>query len=280
MRRRHGGTVAHGSERRAGPLLDTTVRTVATDPLTILHEVADAVRVAFERSTDRGPGHAHPGQYAFDVVADDAALAILRRHGFGILSEESGLEPGRRDEVVVIDPIDGSTNASRGIPWFATAMCVVDGDGPRVALVADQASGRRYWAVRGEGAYLDGAPLAVTDCADVATAIVAVNGLPPAPLGTRQMRMLGAAALDIALVASGAVDAYVDCAVEAHGAWDYLAAALICREAGGVVIDAFDRDLVVLDHAARRTPVAAATAPLAQALAARRRDYAGGSPGA
>ena len=64
--------------------------------------------------------------------------------GLGVLSEESEFEPGTTGEVVVIDPIDGSTNASRGLPWFATAMCVVDADGPAVALVVepgDRASG-------------------------------------------------------------------------------------------------------------------------------------------
>jgi fructose-1,6-bisphosphatase/inositol monophosphatase family enzyme len=256
------------------------VRVVATDSLSLLHEVADAVAVAFAASTDRGPAGGHPGQYSFDVVADDVALDVLRSAGYGVLSEESGMERGRRDEVVVIDPIDGSTNASRGIPWYATALCVVDADGPAVALVADQASGRRWWAVRGSGARVDDMPLRVSGCTDVAAAIVGLNGIPPVHLGQRQSRMLGAAALDISLVAAGSLDAYVDCAVEAHGVWDYLGAALICREAGGVVIDAFGRPLAVLDHAARRTPVAAASMELATVLAARRRGYADQPPGA
>ena len=259
---------------------DTTVRAVATDPLFLLHEVADAVAAAFAASTDRGPAGGHPGQYSFDVVSDDAALEVLRRAGYGVLSEESGMERGTRDEVVVIDPIDGSTNASRGIPWFATSLCIVDADGPAVALVADQASGRRWWAVRGSGAQVDGRTLRVSGCTDVAQAIVGLNGIPPVHLGQRQSRMLGAAALDISLVAGGSLDAYVDCAVQAHGVWDYLGATLICREAGGTVIDAFGRALEVLDHAARRTPVAAASAELASVLAARRRGYAEPPPGA
>ena len=58
---------------------------------------------------------------------------------------------------------------------------------------------------------------------------------------------------------------------DAHGVWDYLAASLICAEAGVRVVDAAGRDLVVLDHAARRTPVAAATPELLDALLAIRR---------
>jgi myo-inositol-1(or 4)-monophosphatase len=72
-------------------------------------------------------------------------------------------------------------------------------------------------------------------------------------------------------VASGTLDGYLDCSWSAHGPWDYLGGLLVCTEAGAVVADAEGRDLVALDHDARRTPVAAATpALLEEALAARR----------
>ena len=64
---------------------------------------------------------------------------------------------------------------------------------------------------------------------------------------------------------------------DAHGVWDYLAGALICAEAGVPVVDALGRDLAVLDHDARRTPVAAATPELLEALLARRREIATGA---
>ena len=93
----------------------------------------------------------------------------------------------------------------------------------------------------------------------------------PGPLGWRQFRALGAAALDLCLVASGGLDGYVDCSRDAHGPWDYLGGMLICLEAGGAVADAEDRDLVSVEHADRRTPLAAATpALLAEVVAARR----------
>lgn len=74
--------------------------------------------------------------------------------GVAVLSEESGTS-GTADSAVtvVIDPIDGSTNASRGLPWWSTTLCAVDAAGPWVGLVHDHASGTRYWAVRGKGAY-------------------------------------------------------------------------------------------------------------------------------
>ncbi|MEY4371348.1 MAG: hypothetical protein RL219_117, partial [Actinomycetota bacterium] len=98
------------------------------DRLSLLHEVADAVGAAFARVTDLGPSGRREGQYALDVVANEAALPLLRAAGYGVLSEESEFEPGSNGAVVVIDPIDGSTNASRGLPWYATALCVVDDD--------------------------------------------------------------------------------------------------------------------------------------------------------
>ena len=68
------------------------------------------------------------------------------------------------------------------------------------------------------------------------------------------------------------LDGYVDCSVDPHGPWDYLGGLLVCHEAGAVVVDAAGRDLVVLDHAARRTPLAAATPALLDEVVAARRS--------
>jgi myo-inositol-1(or 4)-monophosphatase len=184
---------------------------------------------------------------------------VLDGAGCGVLSEESGGHHLDRDVVVVVDPVDGSTNASRGIPWFATSLCAVDGSGPRAALVVNQATGTAFEAVRGKGARLDGRPIRPSAAKELQQSVVGLSGFPPRYLGWKQYRALGAAALDLSLVASGALDAYVDCSRGAHGPWDYLGGALICREAGAFVVDAQGRDLVVLEHDARRTPVAAAT---------------------
>lgn len=240
------------------------------DRLDLLHSVADAVASAMAEITDYGPSGARDGQYALDIAADDAALAVLRTTGMGVLSEESGFVPGRIGETVVIDPIDGSTNASRGVPYFATALCVVDSDGPATALVANQATGERYWATRGGGAFCDGVPIRPSSCTELSDAMVGLNGLPPQPLGYRQCRVLGAVALDMCLVAAGVLDGYVDCVDSAHGVWDYLASVLICREAGAKVADLHGRELAVFDHAARRTPIVGSTPELFAQLTASR----------
>jgi myo-inositol-1(or 4)-monophosphatase len=163
---------------------------------------------------------------------------------------------------VVVDPIDGSTNASRGVPWYATSLCLVDPDGPAVALVVDQASGVRFSAARGGGAWCGEQPLSPSACASLAEAIVGISGPPPLAAGWAQFRALGACALDLCAVAGGVLDGYLDCVDDAHGVWDYLAGAMICAEAGAIVSDAEGRDLLAMQHAARRTPIAGATAAL------------------
>ena len=233
-----------------------------SDLLAVLHDAADAVAAALARVDDRRAPGTRLGQYGIDLVADDAAVPVLVAAGLGVLSEESGFRAGSSGLVAVLDPVDGSTNASRGIPWYATSICVLDDDGPLVALVADQATPRRFTAHRGGGAFADGSPIRPSAVTDLASAVVALSGYPATHLGWRQFRALGAAALDLCAVAAGVVDAYVDCSVDAHGPWDYLAGLLVCTEAGAHVAEARGRDLVVRGHADRRTPVAASTSAL------------------
>jgi myo-inositol-1(or 4)-monophosphatase len=237
----------------------------------LLHEASCAIRAALDGLDDWGLAGTQAGQYRSDLAADAAALEVLDEGGVGVLSEESGLHAADRDIVVVVDPLDGSTNAARGIPWFASSLCAVDRDGPRAALVVDLPHGRTYRAVRGGGASVDGVPIGPSGCTAVGEAVVGISGFPAEPLGWYQFRTLGAAALDLCAVADGTLDGFVDCSPSAHGTWDYLGGALVCAEAGAVVADVFDRDLAALDHAARRTPVAAATPQLLDALVTARR---------
>jgi fructose-1,6-bisphosphatase/inositol monophosphatase family enzyme len=242
------------------------------DLVDLLHDAASAIGVALGDLDDWGLAGTRAGQYLSDLAADAAALGVLARGGVGVLSEESGLHDAERDIVVVIDPLDGSTNASRGIPWYATSLCAVDGDGPRAAVVVDLPRSRRYVAVRGGGASLDGTPLQPSDVTAMNRSVVGLSGFPPGWLGWKQYRALGAAALDMCAVADGTLDAYIDCTPSAHGPWDYLGALLVCHEAGAPAGDAFGRDLVVLEHEARRTPIAAATPELFEEAVAARRE--------
>ncbi len=239
--------------------------------LAVVHEAVDAVVASFDGHDDWGLSGGRDGQYASDLVADSAALPVLQDAGLAVLSEESG-RSGDAELVAVVDPLDGSTNASRPLPWFATSICVVEGDRPRVAVVHDHASGVRWDAIAGGGARVDGAALPRRASVSLDEAIVAINALPSRNPGWGQFRCFGAAALDLCAVADGRFDAYVDFDVDALGPWDYLGGMLVCQEAGVEVADAFDRPLVTLDHAARRTPVAGTGEAFIALLAARRAE--------
>lgn len=237
----------------------------------LLRSTADAVAEALaadqrDRPAEQRTKGDRPGQYRLDLVADEAALRVLRAAGVGILSEESGLEDPGTGLVVVVDPVDGSTNASRGLPWYATSLCAVDEYGPVASLVRNLATGTTWAAVRGDGATCDGRPAVPSGVTDPAQAVVVVNGYPPQHLGWRQYRALGATALDLCAVADGRVDATLDCTTDALGPWDYLGAMLVLTEAGCVVEDLHGRNLVELGHDVRRTPVSGATPDLLGAL--------------
>jgi fructose-1,6-bisphosphatase/inositol monophosphatase family enzyme len=230
--------------------------------LELLHDTASAVADALAQLSDWGLAGTRRGQYRSDLAADAAALTVLDRAGVGVMSEESGARDLDRDVVVVVDPVDGSTNASRGIPWYATSLCAVDAAGPRVALVVNQANGTRFDAIRGAGSRRDGAAVSPSGCESLSEAIVGFSGYPPKYLGWSQYRALGAAALDLCAVAEGALDGYAAIGGSQLGSWDYLGGMLMCLEAGAVIEDSGGEDLVTVDHGARRVPVAAATPTL------------------
>jgi len=247
---------------------------------------ADAVLELFASITDRAievvgdnsdwaESGERPGQYNIDLDLDSVCVRPLVDAGYGVLSEESGLRLGRvgaprSGEIVVVDPLDGSTNASLGLPWFATSLCLVVDRVPTVAMVTNLATGERFTAVRGAGAVSGGRQLRLNRDVPIEDAVIAVSGLPATHFGWRQFRAMGASALDICAVAKGAFDGFVDMSPDAHGSWDYLGALLVLEEAGGHVADALGRDLVALDHDDRRTPVAASNQALLDVLLAAR----------
>jgi fructose-1,6-bisphosphatase/inositol monophosphatase family enzyme len=232
----------------------------------LLAEAAAAIRDALGSLDDWGPAGTKPDQYRSDLAADAAAVKVLVAGGAGVLSEESGRHHPERHVTVVVDPLDGSTNAARGIPWYATSLCAVDADGPVHALVVNLANGTEFAAERGGGATCNGRPIAPSGRVAMRESLIALSGYPRSYLGWKQYRALGAAALDLCAVACGVVDGYLDCSRNAHGPWDYLGALLVCREAGAPIVDGEGRELVVLEHDARRTPVAAATPELLSEL--------------
>ena len=246
------------------------------DILQVLNNTADAVSQVLEANTDWSLSGIRHTQYSVDVRADNAALAVLHEAGCAVLSEESQItgQWGDDDILVVIDPLDGSTNASRGVPWFATALCALDKNGMRASLVVNQASGKdRYWATQGGGAFHNGNQMRPSACSTLKEAVVGVSGLASFRPQWSQFRALGAAALDICLVAQGVLDGWVD--FNSHGVWDYLASILICQEAGVATSEYLDRELLVTQYDEKRTPIVAATPALLAQLREVRSQHAG-----
>ena len=231
--------------------------------LAVLHEVADAVYGVLSTNTDWGLSGKRATQYSVDLRADAAALEVLHAAGCAVLSEESGRTGEWREDsiIVVMDPLDGSTNASRRVPWYATALAAIDASGHRASLVANQFTNEDRWtATLGGGAFHNGEAISPSRCVRIADAVVGVSGLPKKHPAWAQFRALGAAALDICLVAQGTLDGWVD--LSSHGVWDYLASVHICAEAGALVGEASNRNLIVTEHSERRSPIVAATSAL------------------
>jgi myo-inositol-1(or 4)-monophosphatase len=239
----------------------------------VLLRAADRVASVLASNTDWGASGIRDGQYAVDLEADAVCLDVLYGAGYRVLSEESGVTgPAGSDgaPVVVVDPLDGSTNASRGVPWYASALCLVDDDGPAVGVVVNHATGERFVGIREGGAERDGRRIRPKGVTDLADAVIGVSGLPSHHFGWSQFRAMGASAPDITAVACGVTDGWCDMHDDGHGVWDYLASVLILEEAGGVAAEVRGRDLCVLDHTARRAPVVAATPELLAAILAER----------
>ena len=180
-------------------------------------------------------------------------LASLRPHD-GFYGEESDPSSGRTGLTWVIDPIDGTVNYLYGFPNYAVSIAVVSGD-PSVEPAAFETiagvvlapdARELFTAVRGRGAKLNGAPIAVgSGPADLAQTLLATGyGYEPerrrlqariwAALAgeVRDLRRMGAASLDLCAVAAGRLDAYFEIGLKP---WDWAAGALIAREAGARV---------------------------------------------
>lgn len=266
--------------------------TAVSDWLGLLRNTADAVEAAlagFDRWQDGGE---RPDQYAVDQVADAAALEVLDAVGVGVLSEESGLRAGSGSETVIVDPVDGSTNASRGIPHYCISLCALDGGSaaaavdrrgaavvtPVAGLVRHLVSGEEFTAAAGGGAHLDGQLIAPSGREHGARAVIGVSGRPGPELPVWQVRVLGSAALDLCAVACGRLDAYLDLNSD-HGVWDYAAGILICNEAGAWTGESGGRELFHLSHSERRGPLAASTPELAALLGHARQAGSGSGDG-
>lgn len=243
---------------------------LATDWLSLCRRASKGVRAAladYPRPEDRarttGRGEGGDLALAIDRAAEDAIFAELEALGAPLtaVSEERGhvAIAGGGPAHVVVDPIDGSLNAKRRIPFHCLSIAVASGatmEEVEFGYITelDGARDAEWWAERDAGAHLDGEPLAVSERTDDSPEleVLAIESADPrivaaaaeslAATGAHRLRALGAIALSLCLVAGGRADAMVSLAP--CRSVDAAAGQLIVREAGGVVTfpDARDAD--------------------------------------
>jgi myo-inositol-1(or 4)-monophosphatase len=170
---------------------------------------------------------------------------LAARPDDGILGEEGADRPGTSGVRWVVDPVDGTVNYLYGLPQWAVSIGVeVDGT-TEVGVVYDGGKDELFTAVRGRGAELDGRPLRVNPVSELSQALVATGFgydarrraaqgrlLPTVLPAVRDLRRVGAGALDLCWVGAGRLDAYYE---QGMSPWDWTAGALVAREAGAVV---------------------------------------------
>ena len=243
---------------------------VSTNWLELFANVCDAVDDSLSNFKDWSERGDRPDQYLLDQVADQAALAVLRGRGTGILSEESGLFSGSSGKIVIIDPVDGSTNAARRIGHYCVSLCAVVNSEPVAAMVYNLATGECFTAEKDRGSKLDGKAIYPTSCSDLGEAIIGISGNPALPIASKQYRAFGAAALDLCSVACGRLDGFID-PISGSGVWDYAAGIFICQEAGAFADEMSGNELIHFEHARRLGPIAAATSELLEELSGTQR---------
>ena len=220
-----------------------------TIALAAAHLGAQAVRVTPRRSASVSfKGDADPVTDA-DHRSQQVIVKYLRDHrpdDVLVTEEATSQATLRQGRVWLIDPLDGTTNYLHGFPWMAVSVALWVDDAPSVGVVVDISTGDEYAAVAGHGAWRNGSALEVSATPDLGKALI-VTGFPydrseraeicdtsfRRVLGAAQgVRRLGAASLDLCMVAAGKLDGYWE---EDLSPWDMGAGVLMVTEAGGRV---------------------------------------------
>lgn len=184
-----------------------------------------------------------------DVAAEKAVLEILTSAfpQFGILAEESQPVAGESRYRWVVDPLDGTRNYAQSIPHFCTIVALAEGDDIVAGVVYDPVREDTFTAAKGQGAFLNGAPITVSETTEIARSLLsfdlgyvdekaglAIDMLRSLWPGMYSVRMMGSAGLGLAYAASGRVDLFFH---HSLSPWDVAAGLVLAEEAGGRVVD-------------------------------------------
>jgi myo-inositol-1(or 4)-monophosphatase len=201
-----------------------------------------------ERSLETGRGEGGDTSLVIDRAAEEAILGVFEALAVPVtvVTEERGeLELSGGGPVrVVVDPIDGSLNAKRGLPSACVSIAVAGGPAMAdvdVGYVVELDRPREWWALRGQGAWCDGralarlepGPLEVLGLETARPRLVAAAAEAILAVEARRLRVLGSVALSLCMVAAGKLDAMVT--LREVRSVDVAAAQLLVREVGGAV---------------------------------------------
>ena len=177
-----------------------------------------------------------------DQRVEKAIIACIKKAypQHGIIGEESGEQPGTADYQWIIDPIDGTRNFIYGLPYFSISIAIMHHQKLAHGVVYDPIRQELFTASRGKGAHLNDRRIRVTQNKQLATSLIGI-GFKQANAVCQAIsdvcgdtRRLGSAALDLAYVAAGRLDGFVE--YHLHR-WDIAAGILLVKEAGGLICD-------------------------------------------
>ena len=166
------------------------------------------------------------------------------KKNYSFLSEEIGeINNKDKDNIWIIDPIDGTTNFLHGIPHFAISIALQCKDEILSGLIFDPIKDEMFYAEKDKGAFLNNQRLRVSKKNSLDECLFASN-YEGVKFSDLNMRYTGCAALDLAYVASGRLDGFFHNSINL---WDVAAGALIVKEAGGIVNDLNKFDIDNID---------------------------------
>ena len=180
------------------------------------------------------------GPYDFVTKTDKQVEKILIeelskiKEKYSFITEETGTIKNKdKDNIWIIDPIDGTTNFLHGIPHFAISIALQCKDEILSGLIFDPIKDEMFYAEKDKGAFLNNQRLRVSKKNSLDECLFASN-YEGVKFSNLNMRYTGCAALDLAYVASGRLDGFFHNSINL---WDVAAGALIVKEAGGIVND-------------------------------------------
>ena len=233
--------MTQGSNQQMSRYLEVAIAVAREGGSILMEEFSRPVHISYKGDVDLVT--------QADRRSEDAIVARLRREfpEHAIIAEEGGGREAISEFRWHVDPLDGTTNFAHHFPQFAVSIGLEQAGELLVGVVFNPANGELFSAERGQGASLNGQPIHVSRVDRLAMSLLG-TGFPTHKrtqnpnihfywqftLASHGIRRVGAAALDLCMVACGRLDGFWEFGLKS---WDTAAGALIVREAGGRVTD-------------------------------------------